>query len=83
MSAGKGTITVSKTQILTALNKPDHWFLAVVEVDGNGAKKPVYIRRPFQREPDFAVTSVNYSFAELLARAGDPADTAAGHSTKV
>lgn len=72
VSAGKGTITVSKTQILTALNKPDHWFLAVVEVDGDAAKKPVYICRPFQREPDFAVTSVNYSFAELLARAETP-----------
>jgi hypothetical protein len=31
-----------------------------------------YIRRPFQREPDFGVTSVNYSFAELLARAEEP-----------
>jgi hypothetical protein len=72
VSAGKGIITVSKTQILTALNKPDHWFLAVVEVDGNAAKKPVYITRPFQREPDFAVTSVNYNLEELLARASQP-----------
>ena len=30
-----------------------------------------YLRRPFQREPDFGVTSVNYDFAELLARAGE------------
>jgi hypothetical protein len=28
-----------------------------------------YIRQPFQREPDFGVTSVNYDFAELLLRA--------------
>jgi hypothetical protein len=27
-----------------------------------------YVRRPFQREPDFGVTSVNYDFAELLAK---------------
>ena len=27
---------------------------------------------PFQREPDFGVTSVNYDFAELLARAEEP-----------
>ena len=32
-----------------------------------------YVRRPFQREPDFGVTSVNYDFAELLARAEQPA----------
>lgn len=31
-----------------------------------------YLRRPFQREPDFGVTSVNYDFAELLARGEDP-----------
>jgi predicted nuclease of restriction endonuclease-like (RecB) superfamily len=29
-----------------------------------------YVRRPFRREPDFGVTSVNYDFAELLARGG-------------
>ena len=32
-----------------------------------------YLRQPFHREPDFGVTSVNYAFAELLARAGEPA----------
>ena len=31
-----------------------------------------YVRQPFQREPDFGVTSVNYDFAELLARAEAP-----------
>jgi len=32
-----------------------------------------HLRRPFRREPDFGVTSVNYDFAQLLARAGEPA----------
>ena len=35
-----------------------------------------YVRQPFQREPDFGVTSVNYDFAELLARAEAPTMTA-------
>jgi len=73
---GKGvdstTVTVSKTQILTALNKPDEFILAIVEVDGDIVKEPLYIRRPFQREPDFAVTSVNYDLNELLACAEVP-----------
>jgi hypothetical protein len=30
------------------------------------------VRRPFQREPDFGVTSVNYNFTELIARAEQP-----------
>jgi len=32
-----------------------------------------YVGRPFQREPDFGAASVNYEFAELLARAEAPA----------
>ena len=31
-----------------------------------------WLREPFKREPDFGVTSVNYDFAELLARAEPP-----------
>jgi len=31
-----------------------------------------YLPRRVQREPDFGLTSVNYDFAELLARAEVP-----------
>ena len=31
-----------------------------------------YLRRPFQREPDFGVTSVNYDLDELIQRATHP-----------
>ena len=71
-SADATTVTVSKTQIFTAFNKPDSFVLAIVEVDGETAKEPRYIRQPFQKEPDFGVTSVNYSLSELLARAEAP-----------
>ena len=66
------TVTVSKTQIFTAFNKPDSFILAIVEVDGDTAKEPRYIREPFQKEPDFGVTSVNYNLNKLLARAEPP-----------
>ena len=33
----------------------------------------VYIRQPFQLEPEFAVESINYKLQELLARGEDPA----------
>jgi len=68
-AAGATTVTVSKTQILTALNKPDDFILAIVEIDGETARKPVYITQPFLKEPDFAVTSINFDLQELLARA--------------
>jgi SNF2 family DNA or RNA helicase len=63
------TITVTKNEILTALNKPDAFILAVVQVDADEAGAPRYVSRPFQKEPDFGVTSVNYGLSELLARA--------------
>jgi hypothetical protein len=67
--AGADTVTLTKNEILTALNKPDEFILAIVEVDGDLANMPRYITRPFTREPDFGVTSVNYALRELLARA--------------
>ncbi len=70
--AGASTVTVTKNEILTALNKPDDFVLAIVEIDGQKTT-PRYIRRPFQREPDFGVTSVNYSIVELLERGEEPA----------
>lgn len=68
-AAGAITVTITKNEILTALNKPDDFILAIVEVGGDEARKPIYIRRPFQKEPDFGVTSVNYNLSELLSRA--------------
>jgi hypothetical protein len=68
-SPGAETVTVTKNEILTALNKPDEFILAIVEVDGDLTDTPRYIIRPFTREPDFGVTSVTYGLRELLARA--------------
>jgi hypothetical protein len=69
---GARTVTVTKNEILTALNKPEDFFLAIVTIDSNGPTVPQYLRCPFQREPDFGVTSVNYELADLLARAEEP-----------
>jgi hypothetical protein len=69
--AGAKTVTVTKNEILTALNKPEEFILAIVEHEGD-ASKVHYVRRPFQREPDFGVTSCNYAIEELLQQATDP-----------
>ena len=66
------TVTITKNEILTAFNKPEDFILAIVEVDGEEAA-PRYLRQPFQREPDFGVTSVNYDLSKLWARAEEPA----------
>jgi superfamily II DNA or RNA helicase len=71
--SGAATITVTKNEILYSLNKPEDFILAIVEFLDGDAHRVHYVRRPFQREPDFGVTSVNYDFPELLGRAEKPA----------
>jgi SNF2 family DNA or RNA helicase len=69
---GAPTITVTRNEILYSLNKPEDFILAIVEFLDGDSHHVHYLRQPFQREPDFGVTSVNYDFAELLARAEAP-----------
>ena len=69
--SGAQTVTVTHNEIIYSLNKPEDFILAIVEFDGD-SHRVHYIRRPFQREPDFGVTSVNYDFKELIARAEHP-----------
>jgi Domain of unknown function (DUF3883) len=71
-AAGASTITVTKNEILYSLNKPEDFILAMVEFLDEDRHQVHYLRHPFQREPDFAVTSVNYDFSELLSKAGEP-----------
>ena len=65
---GATTITVSKNEILTALNKPEEFILAIVEVDGDQTHT-VYLKRPFRNAPDFTATSVNFDISELRSQA--------------
>ena len=60
--------------ILYSLNKPDDFILALVLFGSGGDDTPRvrYVRRPFQREPDFGAASVNYALKDLLASAEDP-----------
>ena len=64
---GATTVTVSRNEILTALNKPDDYYLALVEVDGEQTKVR-YVQHPFKKEPDFAATSVNYDVKDVISR---------------
>ena len=66
--ADADTVTVTKNEILTSLNKPEDYILALVTFGEDGGHGVHYVRQPFRREPDFDVTSVNYDLAALLAR---------------
>ena len=65
---GQSTITVTRNEILYGLNQADKFMLAIVFVDGDRHEGPYYVRNPFTREPDWAVTSINFDLHELLAR---------------
>ena len=75
---GAETVTVTKNEIITALNKPNNYILAVVEVPTSeesteeDISNVYYLRQPFQKEPDFGVTSVNYDLKELKQRGQKP-----------
>jgi hypothetical protein len=91
---GADTVTVTKNEILTGLNKPENFVLALVRVPaseefpegdafrvrssrgayaiGNDGCLIRYVRDPFQKEPDFGVTSVNYNWQELWERGDEP-----------
>lgn len=63
---GATTVTVSKNEILTALNRPEEFILAIVEVDEDKTHT-IYLHHPFKNAPDFTATSVNYDIQDLIA----------------
>jgi len=68
------TVTISKNEILTGLNKPDEFILAVVKVNFEADEEArqqemYYIYKPFTKEPDFRATSVNFNLKDLLEHA--------------
>jgi hypothetical protein len=65
---GATTVTVSKNEILTGLNRPEEFILAIVEVDGTKTRT-VYLKNPFKNAPDFTATSVNYDIMDLIRNA--------------
>ncbi|MES9889898.1 MAG: helicase-related protein [Candidatus Thiodiazotropha sp.] len=72
---GQSTITVSRNEIIYALNQTDKFLLAIVIVDGDNHEGPHYIRNPFNSEPDFGVASINYDLGDLLSKAVLPEQT--------
>jgi hypothetical protein len=90
---GADEVTVTRNEILTALNKPEDFVLAIVSVPAaefagdawkvhasQGAysvEEPRdctvrYIRRPFQKEPDFGETKSVYSWKYLWDKGEEP-----------
>jgi predicted nucleotidyltransferase len=71
--AGATTVTVTKNEILTGLNKPDRFVLALVAVDADETEVR-YVQRPFKGTEDafFDAASVNYQWLKLWERGREP-----------
>lgn len=63
---GASTVTVSKNEILTALNKPEEFILAIVEVDGQETHT-TYLKHPFKKSPEYSAASINYDIQDLIS----------------
>ena len=67
---GAATITVTRNEMLYAFNQGEKFVLAIVLVNEDDSFEGLYyIRRPFDREPGWGVSSINYNLNDLLSRA--------------
>lgn len=67
---GSTTITVTRNEILYALNQADKFRLAIVLVgEDDQPEGPFYIREPFDFEPGWGVSSINYDLSVLMEHA--------------
>jgi len=67
---GATTITLTKNEIIAALNKPTQYWLAIVLVnEDDSAEGPYYLQGPVTQAPDWAEVSKNLELEELLHRA--------------
>jgi superfamily II DNA or RNA helicase len=56
--AGGRDVILTQNEVRAALNAPERWWLAVVEVESGFARAPVYLRDLGLREPSFAEAAV-------------------------
>ncbi len=70
---GATTVTITRNEMLYALNQSEKFHLAVVLVgEADAVEGPFYLLNPFDTEPGWGVSSVNYDLKELLSRATPP-----------
>ena len=67
---GATTVTISKNEILTGLNRPEEFILAIVEVDGESTRT-VYLKTPFagMDKPSFAEVNRSFNIEDLIRNA--------------
>jgi superfamily II DNA or RNA helicase len=66
------SITVTRNEIITSLNTPDNFILAIVRVNEEFVHEPRYVWHPFVVEPAFGVTAQQFELKHLLEKSEPP-----------
>ena len=66
------TVTVTRNEIITSLNKTDDYILAIVQINQDFVHEPRYVWHPFQMEPEFGVTAQQFEIKHLLDKSSPP-----------
>lgn len=70
---GAATITVTRNEMLYALNQAEKFQLAIVFVgEDDSVEGPHFIEKPFDSEPGWGISSINFEINALLARSRKP-----------
>jgi hypothetical protein len=63
-------IAITRNEMFYAFNQGDKFVLTIVLVNEDDSNEgPYYIRLPFDREPGWGVSSINYNLSDLLSKA--------------
>lgn len=70
---GADTVMITRQELITSLNKPDQFILALVEVVNGIGQPPRYVRGALDtREPPFGHNAIQFGLRALDARADPP-----------
>ncbi len=69
---GADTIMVTRNEIITSLNMPEDYILAIVQVNAEFVHPPRYVWQPFDVEPAFGVTAEQFKLKHLLEKSESP-----------
>jgi len=66
---GAETVTISRNEMLYALNQKDKFVLAIVLINEDDSVESVhYLKRPFDTEPPWGTASINFKLNDFLKR---------------
>jgi len=66
---GADTVTITRNEMLYALNQSDKFILAIVQINEDDSIDSVhYLRNPFDTEPPWGTSSINFHLNDLLGR---------------